>query len=155
MFLTDLAILVLPMPLLWKLNMKTGKKIAMVLIFGSGLIACISPMVRFSTLHYVTTGSFDITYSSTTSLYWMSIEFNLGLVAGSLSSLRALPIFRGIRSTFSNYVKSDVYINSRSIEMDPLGSSSQHRRKKRRTRPMGESVLEETVNISEERILAK
>lgn len=84
----------------------------------------------------------------------MAIEFNLGLVAGSLSSLRALPVLRRFGSTFGNsYVNSEGYVNSRSLEMGGMGQSSSS--KKRRGRPMGESVLEQTVNISEERILAK
>ncbi|GME45538.1 hypothetical protein GTA08_BOTSDO04901 [Neofusicoccum parvum] len=114
-FITDVAILIMPMPLLYKLNMRTGKKIAIIFIFGSGIIACISPAVRFSTLNYLLEGSVDVTYSSTSSLYWMAIEFNLGLVAGSLSSLRALPVLRRFGSTFGNsYVNSEGYVNSRS-----------------------------------------
>ncbi len=35
--LTDLVIVVLPMPMLWSLQMATGKKIAISAIFGIGL----------------------------------------------------------------------------------------------------------------------
>ncbi|KAF4309031.1 hypothetical protein GTA08_BOTSDO03135 [Botryosphaeria dothidea] len=158
LFVTDLIILLLPIPLLYKLNMRAGKKVACALIFGSGIIACISPMVRFSTLDYLLQGSVDITYSSTSSLYWMAVEFNPGLVAGSLSSLRAFPVLRRFGSTFGSsgggYANSKGYVNSRSMEMGNMSQSNASRKKRRRhNRPMGESVLEQTVNVSEERIL--
>ncbi|KAL4883398.1 hypothetical protein BJY04DRAFT_216222 [Aspergillus karnatakaensis] len=74
--------------------MPKGKIVGLLAIFGSGIIACIAPIVRFSTLDYLRTGSTDLTFDATSSLYWMVIEFNLGLVAGSLSSLRPLHFFR-------------------------------------------------------------
>lgn len=84
----------------------------------------------------------------------MAVQLSLGLVAGSTSSLRAFPVLRRFGSTFNNsYVNSEGYVNSRSLEMGAMRQSNTG--KKGRNRPMGESVLEQTVNISEERILSK
>lgn len=88
----------------------------------------------------------------------MAVEFNPGLVAGSLSSLRAFPVLRRFGSTFGSsgggYANSKGYVNSRSMEMGNMSQSNASRKKRRRhNRPMGESVLEQTVNVSEERIL--
>lgn len=79
MFLSDIVILVAPMVILCGLQMPRRKIIALMAIFGSGLytpymtsisnilipipggIACISPVVRFSTLDYLRKGTTDLT----------------------------------------------------------------------------------------------
>lgn len=60
-FVADLIILVAPIPILCGLKMPTRKIIALFAIFGSGIIACIAPLVRFSALDYLRTGSTDLT----------------------------------------------------------------------------------------------
>jgi len=69
-------------------------------------VACIASLVRFSTLAYTkdekdytckfqtlsSSSFYSLTMpdSAAASLIWMNLEFNLGLVAGSISSLRPL-----------------------------------------------------------------
>ncbi|KAJ5153877.1 uncharacterized protein N7500_009316 [Penicillium coprophilum] len=152
-FVCDVIILLAPMFILCKLQMPTRKVIALVAIFGSGVIACISPVVRFSTLDYLRNGTTDLTYDSSSSLYWMAIEFNLGLVAGSLSSLRPLPLFRRFGSSTHSQDKG-----SRSAESHELGHvhASEPRspwKKNRMSIGMGGSILQDSVNDSQERII--
>ncbi|GAT28553.1 hypothetical protein RIB2604_02601950 [Aspergillus luchuensis] len=77
MFVLDVSILVLPIRPIWQLQMPTRRRI---LVLG---LLCID--------------------SASTSLIWMEIEFNLGLMSGSLPSLRKLfklgPQFPTSRST--------------------------------------------------------
>jgi hypothetical protein len=57
---TDVFILVIPLPMLWKLRMRTGKKIKLCFLFSLGAIACIAIAVRTIYLHRVY-DSFDPT----------------------------------------------------------------------------------------------
>lgn len=77
-FVCDVIILIAPLVVLCRLQLPTRKVVALMLIFGSGLytphynrpleiliptsgiIACISPVVRFSTLDYLRHGTADL-----------------------------------------------------------------------------------------------
>ncbi|KAJ5371888.1 hypothetical protein N7517_003894 [Penicillium concentricum] len=133
--------------------MPTRKVVALVAIFGSGIIACISPVVRFSTLDYLRNGTTDLTYDSASSLYWMAIEFNLGLVAGSLSSLRPLPLFRRFGSS-TQHSQDKASTSDESHELENVNASEPRSPWKNGTSfGMGTSILEESVNGSQERII--
>lgn len=85
--------------------------------YGLGFVACIAALVRFTTLVYtkhstnLTCMLFTLSWlvksaandfladQGATSLIWMNVEYSLGLISGSISSLRVL--FR-IKSIFSN-----------------------------------------------------
>jgi len=98
MFITDVIIITLPMPIIWKLQMPLKKRLMVLGLFSFGFVACIAALVRFTTLVY-TKHSTNLTYQGATSLIWMNVEYSLGLISGSISSLRVL--FR-IKSIFSN-----------------------------------------------------
>ncbi|OJI96571.1 hypothetical protein ASPVEDRAFT_23577 [Aspergillus versicolor CBS 583.65] len=89
MFFLDALILSLPIRPVWKLQMPVKKRLMILGLFAIGFLACIAALVRFSTLSY-TQDSTNFTKSASTSLIWMVVEFNLGLMSGSLSSLRKL-----------------------------------------------------------------
>jgi len=61
----------------------------------------------------------SITVKSASSLYWMAIEFNLGLVAGSMSTLRRLPGLRSLGS--SNNHSSGAQYPPGSVELGKMG----------------------------------
>ncbi|QQK47632.1 PTH11 GPCR protein [Penicillium digitatum] len=151
-FLCDVIILIAPLVVLCGLNMPTRKILALMVIFGSGIIACISPVVRFSTLDYLRNGTTDLSYKSASSLYWMAIEFNLGLVAGSLSSLRPLPIFRRFGSSTNSRDKISTGDKSHELH-DMNGSEPRVARKKTFSLGMGTTLLQDTVNESQENII--
>lgn len=166
----DLIMLVAPLPILTGLKMPTRKIVALLAIFGSGIIACIAPIVRFSTLDYLRQGSTDLTCAfpgyrtlsftadhdlvdATSSLYWMAIEFNLGLVAGSLSSLKPLSLFHKFGSS-----KDSRYKQSSRSDRHELQSAHAHVKDSKRGRRkgslgMGTTILQETGNESQERII--
>ncbi|OGM41502.1 hypothetical protein ABOM_008923 [Aspergillus bombycis] len=89
MFVLDVMILVLPMRPIWQLQMPLKKRLLVIGLLCVGFTACIAALVRFSTLKF-TNDTTNFTYSASTSLIWMEVEFNLGLMSGSLSSLRKL-----------------------------------------------------------------
>ncbi|KAF9889616.1 hypothetical protein FE257_007124 [Aspergillus nanangensis] len=109
MFVCDLIILGLPVPSIWRLNMALKKRLLVLFLFSFGFVASIAALVRFSTLAY-TKDSTDMTYSAASSLIWMEVEFNMGLLAGSLSSVRQL--FR-IKSIFSTHDQSTANVGSK------------------------------------------
>ncbi|KAL4900270.1 hypothetical protein BDW74DRAFT_188641 [Aspergillus multicolor] len=150
-FVGDLIILIAPLPILCRLRMPTRKIVALLVIFGSGIIACIAPLVRFSTLGYLRDGSTDLTFTSTSSLYWMVIEFNLGLVAGSLSSLRPLPFFRRFGSSANSHDHGSQPDTGQELQRLPA-------RGRKRKPCIGDTLtigLHDTENGSHERIIVQ
>lgn len=61
LFVCDMIIFLLPFPALVKLNMRPDKKAALLLVFGSGLVACIAPAIRFESIQFYKSGSSDTT----------------------------------------------------------------------------------------------
>ncbi|KAJ5139178.1 uncharacterized protein N7515_004026 [Penicillium bovifimosum] len=151
-FVCDVIILVAPLIILCGLNMPTRKIIALMAIFGSGIIACISPVVRFSTLDYLRRGTTDLTYDSASSLYWMAIEFNLGLVAGSLSSLKPLPFFRRFGSSTDSRYKVTTGGDT-PHELRNVSGKDNRSKKKTIGSGMGTTILQDSINESQERII--
>ncbi|CAI7642872.1 unnamed protein product [Penicillium palitans] len=89
---------------------------------------------------------------SASSLYWMAIEFNLGLVAGSLSSLRPLPIFRRFGSTINSGDKESTGDKSHEL-LNTDGSDPGIAKKKKISLGMGTTILQDTVNESQENMI--
>ncbi|KAF2705688.1 hypothetical protein K504DRAFT_440054 [Pleomassaria siparia CBS 279.74] len=80
--LEDVAVLALPMPLLWKLKLKTSKKMGAIFIFGIGLIICLISGVR---LKYV----IELDTEDFTASIWMfailgTMEPMLGIISACL-----------------------------------------------------------------------
>ncbi|KAL4965726.1 uncharacterized protein BDV14DRAFT_199500 [Aspergillus stella-maris] len=147
-FVGDFVMLLAPVPILMRLKMPTKKIVGLLAIFGSGIIACIAPIVRFSTLDYLRAGSSDLTFDATSSLYWMVIEFNLGLVAGSLSSLRPLRLFRYFGST-----KDSKYQEPSHETPQELQNLQRSGRRKKGSLGMGTTLIQKTGNESQEHIV--
>ncbi|KAJ6111846.1 hypothetical protein N7523_007907 [Penicillium sp. IBT 18751x] len=150
-FVADIIMLIAPMSILCGLQMPARKIAALMAIFGTGIIACIAPVVRFSTLDYLRKGTTDLTYDSASSLYWMVIEFNLGLVAGSLSSLKPLPLFRRFGSSANSKYTQSTGNEPHELAKFRAGEFKNNRRKG--GLGMGTTLLEESVNESQERII--
>ncbi|KAL4746957.1 hypothetical protein BDW72DRAFT_206910 [Aspergillus terricola var. indicus] len=138
-FVSDLIILVASLPVLCGLRMQTR------------IIACIASCVRSSTLDYLREGSTDLTFTSTSSLYWITIEFNLGLVAGSLSSLRPLPFFRRFGSSTNSQDKKSYPDTGQELHR----IQARGRNSKGRGGSMGTTILQETQTGSQERIIVQ
>lgn len=81
----------------------------------------------------------------------MVIEFNLGLVAGSLSSLKPLPFFRRFGSSAnSNYTES---ADNTSHELGEFSADEIKSSGEKGVLGMGATILEQSVNESQERII--
>ncbi|KAK9560589.1 hypothetical protein V6Z88_001333 [Aspergillus fumigatus] len=93
--LCDFVLGLLPISLVWKLQMTRKTKIALAVILSLGCIASAAVIVRIPYLHYYKDDEF--LYATTDISIWSNVEASLGIMAGSLVTLR--PLFRWFRGT--------------------------------------------------------
>ncbi|KAF6227624.1 hypothetical protein HO173_012153 [Letharia columbiana] len=87
--ISDFAILILPMPCVWRLRLPLKKKILMTTIFATGLFACITSILRtYYTWKIVQ--SPDISYNMVPMGMWTYAELSTGIV---ISCLPVIPKF--------------------------------------------------------------
>ncbi|KAJ5769484.1 hypothetical protein N7520_004043 [Penicillium odoratum] len=93
----DLTLGLLPVSLVWNLQMNTRTKAALAGILGMGCVASAAVIIRIPFLHdYKDT---DFLYATTNISIWSNVEAGLGIAAGSLVTLR--PLFRWFRDPSS------------------------------------------------------
>ncbi|KAK6541909.1 hypothetical protein TWF694_007685 [Orbilia ellipsospora] len=88
---TDIIIWILPMPLVFQLQLYLRERILAIFTFSLGAIACIASCLR---LRYLLKFGLYSTQSSTTLLIdaWTIVELNLALICASAPAVRALAI---------------------------------------------------------------
>ncbi|KAI5920364.1 hypothetical protein F4810DRAFT_702946 [Camillea tinctor] len=92
---TDVVVLLLPMPVVWKLNLKKGRKWAILGIFSLGFFTCAISITRL--VSYAMMG-YDFTYDMVRVIVWALVEMTSGLLCSVLIAIR--PMLRGLLSTF-------------------------------------------------------
>ncbi|GFF83700.1 hypothetical protein IFM61392_08953 [Aspergillus lentulus] len=97
---TDLVILIMPIPVLSRLHLPQKQKFGVIVVFAAGIFTCITSMIR---LKYVATATeaTDTTKSLAPIAGWSFIEMNMGIICSCLPPLhplmtRALPWLRFI-----------------------------------------------------------
>jgi hypothetical protein len=83
---TDVLILLLPMPLVWKLEVPAAQKVALVAVFAVGIFAVITSCLRVTTLDLFATSP-DNTYNIA-NVMWTIVEPNVAVVCSCLPILR-------------------------------------------------------------------
>ncbi len=120
---TDLAILAMPLPCIWALQMKFRHKLGVSAIFLLGLLtvgAGIAKLVIFIKASSDAVSSLDVSYTLTPTVYWPMVESSLGIVGACLPLMR--PIFTGASSKGFMRKLRMVNIPSDSIYQDPESS---------------------------------
>jgi hypothetical protein len=79
----------LPVFMLYKSNMKKATKISVSIILGLAALASLCTIIRFPYVRYYTVPS-NYLYNVTNIVIWSVVESGIGIVAGSLPSLRKL-----------------------------------------------------------------
>ncbi|UPX14995.1 uncharacterized protein EKO05_0005463 [Ascochyta rabiei] len=102
----DIIILLLPLPLIWKLQMSTRKKIGVILLISVGSFASITSIVRLK-FFVKYSNSYDSTWDNVDVIKWSLIEILAACICGNLLPLRplieqAMPNFRSIYSWYSD-----------------------------------------------------
>ncbi|KAJ5644216.1 uncharacterized protein N7484_006723 [Penicillium longicatenatum] len=91
--LTDLVMLVLPIPVVWNLHASTRLKTGILITFLLGSLGLISSIVRFVEF-YITNAEVDKTWAASTLVIWAVIEGGIYLVAACLPTYR--PLMRSV-----------------------------------------------------------
>ncbi|KAJ5818096.1 hypothetical protein N7474_003687 [Penicillium riverlandense] len=98
----DFALGVLPMFLIWNLQMVPQTKVALACILGMGCVASAAVIIRIPYLHDYKNP--DFLYATANISIWSNVEASLGIAAGSLVTLR--PLFRWFRDPSSKGTRS-------------------------------------------------
>ncbi|RDL32029.1 uncharacterized protein BP5553_09431 [Venustampulla echinocandica] len=118
---TDVAIIILPLPLIWRLQTTTNQKIGLTLTFLTGSVGIITSIIRFAVFLKLADPELDLSWTGLDVVMWTTIEPGVYLIAACLPSLRPLlnPFFRdlgefdfrGIRGRFRNNKVEDGNFN--------------------------------------------
>ncbi|KAI1346045.1 hypothetical protein F5Y01DRAFT_298824 [Xylaria sp. FL0043] len=133
--LTDLVVLSLPMPSIWRLNMAVRRKVLLSVIFFIGFISVAAGTARLvivaEDIVETTAGARDVRGTETNVLVWAYVEVGVGIIAACLPTLNPLLETRSIESVVAS-VRSKVSLgslafgnsNDRSKGSDAVGGSS-------------------------------
>jgi hypothetical protein len=95
---SDIAILVLPMPSLLQLRMPTLKRICVITVFSVGFIVPIASALRIWALVVWANSTYDANYKGAYMLFWSQVEINTAIFCASAPSLQPL-----IKSVFGRF----------------------------------------------------
>ncbi|KAF2843411.1 hypothetical protein M501DRAFT_903162, partial [Patellaria atrata CBS 101060] len=84
----DILAVILPMILVWKLQMTRRQKIAVGIIFSLGIVTCITCAMRLIYLHRILYTTYDISWESESAWVWTAVEVHLGMICASAPALR-------------------------------------------------------------------
>ncbi|KAL7906416.1 hypothetical protein GGI35DRAFT_108468 [Trichoderma velutinum] len=87
---TDVLILLFPVPYIWGLHLRMSQKIATACVFGLGIFVLIVSIVRFVFVLQLDLTSEDVTWDECTEMKWTGVEVNIGTVCACLPSLKPL-----------------------------------------------------------------
>lgn len=87
--ITDVSLLALPIPIIWKLNLSFERKVALTAIFGLGSFGCIVSMLRAYFVFHIGDGS-DLSLGAVATSCWTLAEITTGTVCSCLITLQPL-----------------------------------------------------------------
>ncbi|KAL4966792.1 uncharacterized protein BDV14DRAFT_34997 [Aspergillus stella-maris] len=87
---TDVLTTILPMPLIWKLKLPARQRLAVMAIFGLGIVVDVAGAIRTVYVWKSMIASYDITWEGWPILLAATVEINLGLICASAPALRPL-----------------------------------------------------------------
>ncbi|MCJ1265865.1 hypothetical protein MMC22_005746 [Lobaria immixta] len=110
--ITDIMILCLPLPVIWKIQMTTTRKLIVTGILATGAVSIVASIIKVIISFEIINGgpniNVDPELTASTILYWSMIEGGLAVVAACLPTLRVLvskmslsSIIRSVRSALS------------------------------------------------------
>ncbi|KAI9850382.1 MAG: hypothetical protein M1838_005772 [Thelocarpon superellum] len=131
--LTDVWLLVMPMPLVWKLQISRQQKLALSGVFLLGGFVCVASIVRMPTLYLMFTT--DTPWTAYSPEQWSVIEANVGILCACLPIMRPL-------------VRRSRYHDSKSYQFMPW-MGRQHDRPSSRTKAMWSSATTDIADSEE------
>ena len=133
----DVAILVLPLPWLWKLKVHRSQKVALFGVFLLGGFVTVVGALRLATIaeHQKTQ---DFTYDFLDLGVWTTLEMNLGIVGACLPTMGPLLRFMVRRSFLPSHSSGSGRTSGRK---DGSGSYSNTSLERKRARPLHKAWL--------------
>ncbi|CAG8122282.1 unnamed protein product [Penicillium olsonii] len=121
----DVLIFIIPIPIVWKLQMRTGQKIAICSLFLLGGFVCVASIVR---IHYLTflDGGEDVTWTLSEVSVWSVVEPAIGIICACLPYLQ--PLIRGTVRKLSGHCSKTGRVSS---SMPKPNGSQRHTNSKR------------------------
>ncbi|KAJ5339665.1 hypothetical protein N7452_006393 [Penicillium brevicompactum] len=107
---TDAIILVMPMPVVWKLPISKAQKMGLSAIFVLGLLTLAFDIVRLVVLIELASAGADVTYNQVPASVWTCIEPAVGIVAACLANMR--PLFKLMHTKVWSRISSRYATNS-------------------------------------------
>ncbi|CAK7228492.1 hypothetical protein SBRCBS47491_006921 [Sporothrix bragantina] len=86
---TDIAIIVLPMPLIKGLQIPLRQKVILMFIFAFGSVVCITSIIRLRSLLSISVSP-DTTFAGVDIAMWSNIEINVAIMCASAPALKPL-----------------------------------------------------------------
>ena len=112
--LTDVMILVLPLPMVARLQMPMKQKMAVTGMFLLGTLVCVTSAMRLAVFLKLVPEFpkhlSDVTYYNTPLGHWSLIEASLSVVSACLPTLR--PLFNSSRRKQTSYIHSSSYTST-------------------------------------------
>lgn len=103
---TDLAILILPIPQIWKLQLKRSEKIALTVIFSLGFFVVFASVYRFTVLFSYRAS--DPTYTLANTVGWTAIEMSAGITSACLPTIQPAIHFIARKLGLLKFIESSV-----------------------------------------------
>ncbi|KAI8288249.1 hypothetical protein K4K60_011296 [Colletotrichum sp. SAR11_57] len=109
--MTDIAVYLLPMPTLFRLQMPMIQRISLAALFGLGLLVVIAGIMRtywvlYVEITYVEDPSYDLTWDSYNIWIWTALEANFAIICGCAPAIRRL-FTKGGNQTFESRADND------------------------------------------------
>lgn len=86
--LTDIAVTILPLPVLKSLQLPHRQRLILMGVFGLGGVICIVSVVRLSGI-YATSVTKDVSYENSQAALYSNLEAAVGIIASCVPTLRA------------------------------------------------------------------
>ncbi|KAF1808287.1 hypothetical protein P152DRAFT_469067 [Eremomyces bilateralis CBS 781.70] len=98
----DCIIYTIPMPTFYQLKLPLVQRIGLIVIFGFGSVVVVAGIMREYYIYYTVYETYDITWEGFSMWIWTAVEVNLGVICGSVPSLKPL-FFRDRSRNASSY----------------------------------------------------
>ncbi|KAJ5541007.1 hypothetical protein N7494_006083 [Penicillium frequentans] len=103
--ITDLFVWILPVPMIWRTQMKFGRKVAATGVLLLATISLAAAIVRLMVQEQITNGGYaahtDVDQTLTILLYWSMLESGLALIASCLPTMRLHTALTSVVSVIS------------------------------------------------------
>ncbi|KFY29736.1 hypothetical protein V494_08502 [Pseudogymnoascus sp. VKM F-4513 (FW-928)] len=106
--LMDVIVLVLPIPVIVKLQMNRRAKLGLLAVFLLGAFVCVTSIERLISLNFNATFAKDFTWATGTSVIWTQVESTVGVICACAPTLRS-PLARFMPFIFGTTKHNESY----------------------------------------------